>query len=244
MPSRMPRKTPPTTASSESAVQKAEDVVSSMLAKGFVPGKDTLSKAKTFDEKLKITSTATSTVSSFDKKIGLSEKITAGTSSVTEKVKETDQRFQVSKKTESAFAAAEQTVSSEGSAILKNRPIISHTSQASIEDISGGNLNLNNSSGNLGTDLCIQKEDPPLQCTERDGSDECYANKDQAPLKKPYTSQASTEDISVYQTHPKTADNLIDYDVTMSSDPSATIADCNVSNGREESVDVSECLKP
>ncbi|KAJ0968094.1 hypothetical protein J5N97_025011 [Dioscorea zingiberensis] len=86
------------------------------------------------------------------------------------------------------------------------------------------------------------KEDPPLQCTERDGSDECYANKDQAPLKKPYTSQASTEDISVYQTHPKTADNLIDYDVTMSSDPSATIADCNVSNRREESVDVSECV--
>ncbi|KAJ0968100.1 hypothetical protein J5N97_025017 [Dioscorea zingiberensis] len=107
-----------TTVSSESAVQKAEDVVSSMLAKGFVLGKDTLSKAKTFDEKLKITSTATSTVSSFDKKIGLSEKITAGTSSVTEKVKETDQRFQVSKKTKSAFAA--QTVSSEGSAILKN----------------------------------------------------------------------------------------------------------------------------
>ncbi|KAJ0968092.1 hypothetical protein J5N97_025009 [Dioscorea zingiberensis] len=110
-----------TTASSESAVQKAEDVVSSMLAKGFVLGKDTLSKAKTFNEKLKITSTATSNVSSFDKKIGLSEKITAGTSSVNEKVKETDQRFQVSKKTKSAFAAAEQTVSSEGSAILKNR---------------------------------------------------------------------------------------------------------------------------
>ncbi|KAJ0968497.1 hypothetical protein J5N97_025414 [Dioscorea zingiberensis] len=117
-----------------------------------------------------------------------------------------------------------------------------YTSQASTEDISGDNLNLNNSSANVGTDLCIQKEDPPLQCTDRDDSDECYANKDQAPLKNSYTSQASTEDISVSQTHPKTADNLIDIDMTMSSDPSATNADCNVSNGREESVDVSECV--
>ncbi|KAJ0968038.1 hypothetical protein J5N97_024955 [Dioscorea zingiberensis] len=117
-----------TTTSSESAVQKAEDVVSSMLAKGFVLGKDALSKAKSFDEKLKITSTATSTVSSFDKKIGLSEKITAGTSAVNEKVKEMDQRFQVSEKTKSAFAAAEQTVSSAGSAILKNRYVFTGAS--------------------------------------------------------------------------------------------------------------------
>ncbi|KAJ0968486.1 hypothetical protein J5N97_025403 [Dioscorea zingiberensis] len=66
------------------------------------------------------------------------------------------------------------------------------------------------------------------------------------PLKQESTrgkeARASTEDISVSQTHPKTADNLIDIDMTMSSDPSATNADCNVSNGREESVDVSECV--
>ncbi|KAJ0968067.1 hypothetical protein J5N97_024984 [Dioscorea zingiberensis] len=116
------------TTSSESAVQKAEDVVSSMLAKGFVLGKDALSKAKTFNEKLKITSTAASTVSSFDKKIGLGEKITSGTSAVNEKVKEMDQRFQVSEKIKSAFAAAEQTASSEGSAILKSRYVFTGAS--------------------------------------------------------------------------------------------------------------------
>ncbi|XP_039135492.1 binding partner of ACD11 1-like [Dioscorea cayenensis subsp. rotundata] len=126
--------TPPTDAqtgtssSSDSAVQKAEDVVSTMLAKGFVLGKDAIGKAKSFDEKLRITLTATSTVTSIDKKIGLSEKISAGTSVVNDKVKEMDQRFHVSEKTKSAFAAAEQTVSNAGSAILKNRYIFTGAS--------------------------------------------------------------------------------------------------------------------
>lgn len=99
-----------------------------MLAKGFVLGKDAIGKAKSFDEKLRITLTATSTVTSIDKKIGLSEKISAGTSVVNDKVKEMDQRFHVSEKTKSAFAAAEQTVSNAGSAILKNRYIFTGAS--------------------------------------------------------------------------------------------------------------------
>ncbi|KAJ4873761.1 Binding partner of ACD11 1 [Raphanus sativus] len=40
----------------ESVVQKAEDVVSSMLAKGFILGKTPSAKAKAFDEKLGFTS--------------------------------------------------------------------------------------------------------------------------------------------------------------------------------------------
>lgn len=92
-----------------------------MLAKGFVLGKDAVGKAKSFDEKHGITSTATAKVSSFDKKIGFTEKISMGTSAVNEKVKEMDQKFQVSEKTKSAFATAEKTVSTAGSAIMKNR---------------------------------------------------------------------------------------------------------------------------
>ncbi|KAJ6836213.1 binding partner of ACD11 1-like isoform X2 [Iris pallida] len=113
---------------SESAVQKAEDVVSSMLAKGFILGKDAVNKAKSFDEKHQFTSTATARVASFDKKIGLTEKITMGTSAVNEKVKEMDQKFQVSEKTKSAFAAAEQKVSTAGSAIMKNRYVFTSAS--------------------------------------------------------------------------------------------------------------------
>ncbi|KAF3786186.1 Binding partner of ACD11 1 [Nymphaea thermarum] len=112
----------------ESAVQKAEDVVSSMLAKGFILGKDAVNRAKAFDEKHQFTSNATATVVSLDKKMGLSEKISMGTAVVNEKVKEVDQKFQVSEKTKSALAAAEEKVSNAGSAIMKNRYVFTGAS--------------------------------------------------------------------------------------------------------------------
>lgn len=111
-----------------SAIQKAEDVVSSMLAKGFILGKDAVNKAKTFDEKHHFISTASAKVASLDQKIGLSEKINMGTTIVNDKVKEMDQKFQVTEKTKSAFAAAEQTVSTAGSAIMKNRYVLTGAS--------------------------------------------------------------------------------------------------------------------
>ncbi|NP_001169001.1 Binding partner of ACD11 1 [Zea mays] len=107
-----------------SALQKAEDIVGTMLAKGFILGRDALDKAKALDEKHQLTSTATARVSSFDKRIGLSEKISVGTSVVNDKVKEMDQKYQVSEKTKSALAAAEQSVSTAGSAIMKNRYVL------------------------------------------------------------------------------------------------------------------------
>ncbi|ERM93813.1 hypothetical protein AMTR_s00138p00027500 [Amborella trichopoda] len=98
-------------------IKKAEDVVSSMLAKGFVLGKDALSKAKAFDEKIHLTSN----VASLDRKIGLSEKLSIGTAAVNEKVREMDEKFQVYEKTKLALAAAEQKVTDAGSAIMSNR---------------------------------------------------------------------------------------------------------------------------
>lgn len=117
-----------TASGAESAIQKAEDIVSSMLAKGFILGKDAVNKAKAFDEKHQFTSTATSKVATLDQKIGFSEKISAGTTLVNEKVKEVDEKFRVSETTKSAFAAAEQTVSNAGSAIMKNRYVLTGTS--------------------------------------------------------------------------------------------------------------------
>ncbi|XP_020248391.1 binding partner of ACD11 1-like isoform X2 [Asparagus officinalis] len=118
------------TKNTETPIQKAEEVVSSMLAKGFILGKDTINKAKSFDQKHQLTSTASSKISSFDKMIGLSEKVTTGTSAVGNKAKEMDQKFQVSEKTKSAFAAAEQKMSSAGSAIMKNRYVFTGASWA------------------------------------------------------------------------------------------------------------------
>lgn len=108
----------------ESALQKAEDVVGSMLAKGYVLGKDALEKAKTFDETHQLTTTATAKVSSIDKSLGLSEKISTGTLVVNEKMKEMDEKYQVAEKTKSALVAAEQTVSTAGSKIMSNRYIL------------------------------------------------------------------------------------------------------------------------
>ncbi|KAK1408589.1 hypothetical protein QVD17_40494 [Tagetes erecta] len=112
----------------DSALHKAEDVVTSMFAKGFVLGKDAIGKAKTFDEKHQLTSTASAKVASFDKKIGFTEKVSVGTSIVTDKVKEVDQKLQVTEKAKSAFTVAENTVSNAGSAIMKNRYVFTSAS--------------------------------------------------------------------------------------------------------------------
>lgn len=79
-----------------SAVRKAEDVVSSMLAKGYVLSKDAVNVAKLFDEKHQLLSNASATVASLDRQIGLSDKISAGTALVSGKMREVDERFQVS----------------------------------------------------------------------------------------------------------------------------------------------------
>uniref|UniRef100_R7WEW8 Uncharacterized protein n=1 Tax=Aegilops tauschii TaxID=37682 RepID=R7WEW8_AEGTA len=100
--------------SAESAVRKAEDVVSSMMAKGFVLSKDALNMARSFDERHNIMSTATATVVSLDHQYGLSEKISLGRAVVGSKVKEVDERYQVSELTRSALAAAEQTSDRDG----------------------------------------------------------------------------------------------------------------------------------
>lgn len=114
--------------SSGSVVQKAEDVVIGMLAKGFILGKDAVNKAKAFDEKHQFSTATTAKVASLDQKIGLTEKINMGTSIVNDKVKEMDQKFLVSEKTKSALAAAEQTVSTAGSAVMKNRYVLTGAS--------------------------------------------------------------------------------------------------------------------
>lgn len=107
-----------------SALRKAEDIVGNMLAKGFVLGMDALDKAKAFDEKHRLTSTATAKVSELDRSMGLSQKFSTGTLVVNEKMKETDEKYQVAEKTKLALAAAEQTVSTAGSAIMSNRYVL------------------------------------------------------------------------------------------------------------------------
>ncbi|KAI5081180.1 hypothetical protein GOP47_0004363 [Adiantum capillus-veneris] len=106
-----------------SAATRAQDVIYSMLAKGYDLGKDAMNKAKTFDEKHQLSANATATVSSLDRKIGLSQKLSTGTAVVNEHVRAIDEKYQVLEKTRSALMAAEQKVSSAGSALMKNKYI-------------------------------------------------------------------------------------------------------------------------
>ncbi|XP_027343243.1 binding partner of ACD11 1-like [Abrus precatorius] len=101
-------------------VKKAEDAVSTMLAKGFILGKDALNKAKSFDERHHLTSNASATVASIDRKMGISDKLSIGTTIVNEKVREMDEKYQVFEKTKCAIAVAEQKASIAGSAIMSN----------------------------------------------------------------------------------------------------------------------------
>ncbi|TKY69212.1 Binding partner of ACD11 1 [Spatholobus suberectus] len=113
---------------SADAVKKAEDVMSTMLAKGFILGKDAINRAKAFDERHHLTSNASSTVASIDRRMGLSDKLSIGTAIVNEKVREMDERYQLSEMTKSAMAAAEQKASSAGSAIMSNSYILTGAS--------------------------------------------------------------------------------------------------------------------
>ncbi|KAK9935392.1 hypothetical protein M0R45_022495 [Rubus argutus] len=116
---------------SSSAVHKAEDVVSTMLAKGFILGKDALNKAKALDEQHNLTSKASATVVTIDQKMGLMEKVSMGKAVLNEKVRQVDERFMVSERTKSVFAVAEQKASSAGSAIMSNPYVLSGASWVS-----------------------------------------------------------------------------------------------------------------
>ncbi|KAK9057106.1 hypothetical protein SSX86_024473 [Deinandra increscens subsp. villosa] len=107
--------------SNPDALQKAEEVVSTMLAKGFVLGKDAVQTAKSFDEKHQLSSNASATVASIDRKIGLTHKLSMGTAVMNEKMKEVNERYQVSETTKSAIAAAEQKANTAGYALMSNK---------------------------------------------------------------------------------------------------------------------------
>ncbi|KAL5547176.1 hypothetical protein UlMin_006863 [Ulmus minor] len=102
-------------------VGRAQDVVANMISKGSAIRQDAVNKAKAFDEKHRLTASASERVLSFDKRVGLTEKLTVGISVVNEKVKSVDQRLHVSDKTMAAIFAAERKLNNTGSAVKTSR---------------------------------------------------------------------------------------------------------------------------
>ncbi|VVA38279.1 PREDICTED: binding partner of [Prunus dulcis] len=113
------RNSPPT--NGRVYVNRAQDVVTCIVAKGSAIGQDAVNKAKAFDEKHRLTASASEKVISFDKRVGLTEKLTVGFSVVNEKVKSVDQRLHVSDKTMAAIFAAERKLNDTGSAVKTSR---------------------------------------------------------------------------------------------------------------------------
>ncbi|KAG2562572.1 hypothetical protein PVAP13_8KG272800 [Panicum virgatum] len=101
----------PGTPTTGAAVRKAEDVVSTMLARGFVLSKDALRRAQTFDGRHHhLLSSATSQVAYLDRRLGLSDKFSAGTAAARGAARGVDERFQVTERAWGAFAAAGEAV--------------------------------------------------------------------------------------------------------------------------------------
>ncbi|CAL4984178.1 unnamed protein product [Urochloa decumbens] len=95
----------------EAAVRKAEEVVSTMLARGFVLSKDALRRAQSFDGRhQQLLSSATSRVASLDRRLGLSGKLSLGTAVARGAARGVDERFQVTERARGAFAAAGEVV--------------------------------------------------------------------------------------------------------------------------------------
>uniref|UniRef100_A0A0D9XSY9 RRM domain-containing protein n=1 Tax=Leersia perrieri TaxID=77586 RepID=A0A0D9XSY9_9ORYZ len=93
----------------EAAVRKAEEAVSTMLARGFVLSKDALKRARSFDERqLRLLSSASERVASLDRRLGLSVKLSAARGAV----RGVDERLRVSGMARAAAAAAEQGAAS------------------------------------------------------------------------------------------------------------------------------------
>ncbi|XP_054804142.1 binding partner of ACD11 1 isoform X2 [Prosopis cineraria] len=80
------------------AVTLAQEVVKTMVAKGYVLGKDALIKAKEFDESYRLSSRAAARVAELSKKIGLTDTI----NSSMETFKSVDEKYHVTDITKSA----------------------------------------------------------------------------------------------------------------------------------------------
>ncbi|CAL5188721.1 unnamed protein product [Lathyrus oleraceus] len=98
------------------AVSMTQEVVKTMLARGYILSKDALAKAKDFDESHRVSATATAKVSELSQRIGLTDKISAGY----EAVKSVDQKYNVSETTMAAASATGRSVAAAANSVVNS----------------------------------------------------------------------------------------------------------------------------
>ncbi|GAB2216530.1 hypothetical protein Droror1_Dr00024305 [Drosera rotundifolia] len=87
------------------ALFQAQEVVITMMAKGYDLGKDVLSRAKAFDESHNVSATAVSKVAELSNRMGLTDKISVGVQAA----KSVDEKFQIVERTKSAASITGRT---------------------------------------------------------------------------------------------------------------------------------------
>ncbi|KAJ8773777.1 hypothetical protein K2173_006427 [Erythroxylum novogranatense] len=98
------------------AVTMAQEVVKTMLAKGYVLGKDALNKAKAFDGSHQVSASATAKVAELSERFGLADKIFAGM----EAVKAVDEKYHVSETTKSAVSATGRSAAAAANTVVNS----------------------------------------------------------------------------------------------------------------------------
>ncbi|KAE9601514.1 putative RNA recognition motif domain-containing protein [Lupinus albus] len=98
------------------AVTVAQEVVKTMLAKGYILSKDALATAKDFDESYQVSATATAKVSELSQRIGLTDKISAGV----EAVRSVDQKYNVSETAKTAASATGRSVAAAANYVVNS----------------------------------------------------------------------------------------------------------------------------
>nr|GMC91597.1 binding partner of ACD11 1-like isoform X1 [Ipomoea batatas] len=98
------------------AVTIAQQVVTTMIAKGYVLSQDALAKAKAFDEEHQVSSTAAAKVAELSMKIGLTDKINSGVVAV----KSVDEKYHVSEITKNAASYTGKTAIAAAAAVVNS----------------------------------------------------------------------------------------------------------------------------
>ncbi|WVZ87399.1 hypothetical protein U9M48_034039 [Paspalum notatum var. saurae] len=89
----------------QEALTVAQDVVKTMLARGFVLSKDALAKARAFDESRGLTAAAAAKAAELSKRIGLTDRVSAGVGAM----RSVDETYRVRETTKTVANATGRT---------------------------------------------------------------------------------------------------------------------------------------
>lgn len=98
------------------AATMAQEVVKTMISKGYILSKDALAKAKAFDESHRVSATAAAKVAELSNRVGLTDKICAGVDAV----RSVDQQYHVSETTKTVVSATGRTAASVASSVVNS----------------------------------------------------------------------------------------------------------------------------